>query len=306
MKKNVCLTKSKSIFHLPVFFALLVIALTGCQSAGQKNLPPVNPLVLLGDDCDMYFSIPVTEEKELVTQFLTGFIPGVTEKDAAQLADYVPRIYAGVTQGNKTTTYKITGKQTFPKIAIKTNLTEKKGWSKQSYEAFSSEEAVALGYPNKFTFYVNRQAGMQLSFPETGVFCCTANIFPMLEKIAVREPLEENDINSFLTEESPDIHFYVKTPAAFIEKISGVKAALGMEYITGSLINIKENDQKSENYSLDLKVTVVNSKTMKAVLRIFTIAFKMFNGEAEQIDETTIRLTGLTMSREQIIAMLKE
>lgn len=309
MKNNVCSPKSKVIFQLPVFFTLLIIsALTfiSCQTTGKTPLPEVKPLVLLGDDCDMYFSIPVVEEKELVSAFLSDYIPGLTEKDSAKLTDYVSRIYAGIIQKEKTSSFKIAGKQTFPKIALNSTLTEKKGWVKQKYESLSSEEAKALNYPYQFKYYTNAQAGMQLTFPGEDLFCASENVVPMLDKYAVRKQIEDNEINAFLTEESPDIHFYVNTPEAFIERISGVKAALGMEYLTGSLINIHENNQKTEKYSLELKVRVLNSKTMKAVLRIFTIAFKMFNGNVEQIDELTIKLSGLEMNREQIIAMLKE
>ncbi len=309
MKNNVCSPKSKIIFQLPVFFAsviLLSLTFISCQTVDKTPLPEVKPLVLLGDDCDMYFSIPVVEEKELVSLFLTDYIPGLNEKDSVKMTDYVSRIYAGIIQKENTASFKVAGKQTFPKIALNSTLTEKKGWIKQKYEALSSEEAKTLRYPYQFKYYTNVQAGMQLAFPGEDLFCSSENVVPMLEKYALREQPEENEINAFLTEESPDIHFYVKTPAAFIEKLSGIKAGLGMEYLTGSLINVRENNQKTENYSLELKVRVLNSKTMKAVLRIFTIAFKMFNGNVEQIDELTIKLSGLTMSREQIIAMLKE
>lgn len=310
MKNNVCSPKSKVIFQLPVLFiAVLIISsltLTSCQTVNKVPLPEVKPIALLGNECDMYFSIPIEEEKELVSLFLTDYIPGLTEKDSAKLTDYVSRIYAGIIQNEKTTSFQIAGKQTFPKIALNSTLTEKKGWVKQKYEAFSTEEAKLLRYPYKFNYYTNAVAGMQLSFPGDDLFCSSENIFPMLEKYAVREQLEENEINSFMAEDSPDIHFYVKTPAAFIENLCGIKAGLGMQYLTGSLSNIKENEQKSSNYSLELKVTVLNSKTMKAVLKIFTIAFKMFNGNVEQLDELTIKISGLKMNSEQIIAMLKK
>lgn len=302
--KKTFLTRIKNIFLLPLFFVLIM--LTACQSVNRMQLPEVEPLSLLSETNDMYFAIPVTEEKELVNSFLSAYIPGLNQEDADRLSSYVTKIYAGIKDNGTAQFFEITGNSNFPKIAVSTLLTEKKGWSKQKYEAVSSEEALALKYPNKFDYYVNTHQPMNLSFPSEELFVAGENIFPMLEKYSQRNEIINTDYNAFLYETSPNIRFYVKTPKTFLQKVIGLPAQLGMENLTGELKNIPENNKKSNRYSLELKVRVIDSKTMKAVLRVFTIAFKMLNGNVEQLDDLTIKISGLTMTSEQIISMLNE
>lgn len=302
--KKTFLAKIKNLFLLPLFFVLTI--LTACQSASRMPLPEINALSLLSENNDMYFAIPVAEERNLVNTILTAFIPELTEENANQISSYVTKIYAGIKENNSVKTYEIAGESSFPKIAINSLLTERKGWSKQKYEAESNEEALLLKYPNKFNYFVNTKQPVTISFPSEEIFIAGQNIFPMLENFSKREELKHTDETFFLNEPSSNIRFYIKNPKSFLQEFIGILAQFGMESLTGELINIPENNKKSNNYSLELKVRVIDSKTMKAVLKILSFASKMLNGNVEQTDDITIKITGLKMNTEQIISIINE
>lgn len=280
---------------------LFLILLSGCNSmAGRNNLPELQPLNLLSDDCAVIASIPVKENQKLLETIIQEKFPDLKKDDASKLLSYFTKIYAGITTENNQFKTQLAGNCNISRIAINAAFSKKNGWTREMYTAASAEEALLQNFPNKFEYYYNQQAETSVSFPEPNLFCLSDNIFPMLEKASLRENPEENEIRQKLTDNNVNISFYVKDTAVFLQKLLNLKKiTLGMKYITGEMIS------SDENYLLNLEIVLSEKKVVKPFMILIGISAKYLEAEISQKDEITVELKNLKLTKERLVSFFQ-
>ena len=279
---------------ISILFLFLPLVFS-CSSRPNKDLPEVHPLSLLSEDSSIYVFVPVQNHTELTTEILLAEIPSLSKNDAQLLVSRIGSLYAGLGTVKDLSRLEIASYGNFPSVAQKAVLTKKNGWSKQSYQAVSSDEALENGFPNSFDYYVRQDTDFMLSFPSDSVVCTARKLFPLLEKYAIRSNSLETPYADFLTQESEDILFYITRPGQYLRNLIGLTIN-GSDAVYGKMIPAKNGD-----YELSFCVHITTTKAMRAFTAALELSFGMLGGTIKKVDDLTIEISGIAVSKNQII-----
>lgn len=299
-----------SLFPL-LFFFLLSVAFFGCKTPPkpeEQKLEEVNPLALLSNESNVYVSVPVQQHKQLCRDIICEEIDSISKDDAEKLVNQLNMLYTGMNIENHIPEIQLAASGSFPSIIVKAILTEKNGWTKNEYVSPSTEEALALKYPNKFSFFTRKDMDNSLSLPSNGIVCFTKNIKPMLDLYAVRPLYEANEVTEWITKQSDDILFYIKKPGKYVTDIIPLPIMKGCTSIYGRIKNYKSKkypDSYTGDYIFECSITLSNSRMMKPMIAMLTLASGLMPATVTQRDATTIDITEVELSESDILKLFK-
>lgn len=296
----------KSAFLITV--ALLSAVMFSCKTLtkDEVDLPEVDPLALLDTDSSIYVHVPVQSHVELVTDMVVAEIPGISAKDASTIVSQLDQLYAGLGTVKDRSRLQMASTGDFPAGAIKLIMTEKNGWKSSAYTAPSSPEALEKLYPNQFTAYTTAETPYKLSFCSQHEVALAVDVNPLLDQYALRPEAPETKYVKYLEQENPDnnILFYITRPGQYVKALVGSVITVGLDDSYGSLVyvpNPKNPDVYSKNYSLNLYLTLSQSKQAKTLVSALKLALGLMSGTVTQIDERTIAILDMEVNERDVI-----
>lgn len=295
--------------HLLMFSFLLFVPFFNSCKSGPKvsDFPEVDPLALLQEDSSIYVRVPVASHKELVKSILLSEIPFISEGDASKLIKQVDLLYAGLGTVKDRSRLEIAASGDFPSFARNFIFTKKNGWKKSVYNAYSTEESKAFGYPNVFDVHSSDSSSFDISFPSSGIILLSQNVFPGLDNYAQRCEVKDSFCNNWLLEGGEDISFFIGKPGLYLTKMIGSAVTITCESVYGKLVKIPEEKVKGKNnvlsYEMEFYVRLnqSQSKAMTMLSSLLNLALRQMDGHVEQSDVLTLKITGMTVSEREII-----
>lgn len=286
---------AKKIFlsFVSVIFSLMIL---GCASSAN-SMPDISSLGLLSHDCDLYIGLEVKNHLDLVVDLVSSQT-GLSKKDSKTVAEKIRNLYLGVGGATDPNRIEISANGKFPLFAVDIALSESNGWTKNSYEATSSEEALAAKYPNKFDYFMNQYIPFKVSFPTKKEMLVSKKLAPMLEKYAQRcgsEFLPYAPFVSMEENESKDVLFYSDSPGNLVKGIFGEIAENWFTKAVGSLSRIDDSA-----YSLSARLSLADKNRKTVVMALLKLA----GFSLEDLDATTIKIDGIKISRENLAALV--
>ncbi len=267
-----------------------------CKTTAQKtDLAEVNPLALLSEDSSIYVNVPVQKHVDLTAAVLCAELAGLSEKDARTLAQRIERLYAGLGTVTDRSRLQAAALGDIPKIALNAVLTKKNGWYEQTYQAPSSSEALSLGYPSEFSYYTRKDTDFVMGLPSQNVFCVAKNVFPLLDKYALRPEPQDNPVNQWLNVDCEEIRFYITKPGQYLRNLIGI-GVNGCDAVYGTMVS----DGKGE-YTLSFDLHLTTPRALRVFSAALELSFGMMGGSVKIMDETTVHLEGLEMTEKKII-----
>ena len=292
-------------FAVPVFTLIMMTA--GCTSV--PKLPPADPLSVLGTDSSVYFKIPVQTHKDFVKSVIVSQIPQLSEKDADQIIGHLDMIYAGLGNKNDLSGIDISASGTIPSIAVKTALTEKNGWGKNTVQIVSDQPSVRQ---RPYSYYTRSDTAYQLAVPSPDNVLLSKNVVPLIRQYD--KSLQENvnapdaavpdiwvsDTYTWMTAPSADIRFCVLRPQAFLAKLLGIDMRLALACAKGSLAETADSD----NMDLELELEFQNVHAVRAAQIMMQMA--LGNGIIMESPENSqiLKVRGVRISKVQVLDLL--
>lgn len=297
--------KINRLFFILLPFIFLQLFFFSCKTTEVKGqLSEVDPLSLLDNDRSVYVSVPVKKHLQITSDILCSEVENLTTENAKKLAERIDILYAGLATVQDRSSVQLAAKGSFPQLALKAFLTQKNGWSKQNYEAKPTEETLSLNYPYSFDYYLRNETEFQISFPSERILCVAQKIYPLLDKYALREEPIASDANSWITQESDDILFYITRPGQYLRNLIGQPISIGCDSISGKVVYVpSEKDGYTGNYLLSFNVSLSEKRAMKSMLLLLDLSMRMMDGEVVQVDDSNIMLKNIPVNEKQIIEL---
>ena len=269
---------------------------TACQSgSGHPDLPGLEPLSLLGGDSSIYVSVPVAAHAELAAHLLQAELPPLSSKDADLLVSHLDMLYAGLGTVDNLGRLELAASGNFPPVAIKSLLTAKNGWSRETFHAGSSPEALAAGYPATFDTFVSEEAGFAVSFPSPGVLCAAPDVRPLLEHAALRSPAPEKPYAGWVGQDSEDILFYIARPGQYLRNLIGLTVN-GCDAVYGQMAK-----RAAGQYELAFAAHITAARAVPAFVAALELSLGMMGCSIRQLDNQTIQISGIPVGEQQLI-----
>ena len=297
--------KNATYFLVLSFFILTATNFFSCRSTPtEEELPEINPLSLLDDQSSVYVSIPVQKHITFVADILVAQMNSLSQDDAKKIAGQITMMYGGISTVKDRKRIQLAAEGSFPNIAIKTVFKEKNGWTKFDYEAPSTEQCLALNYPNSFSYYTRTDTDLQLSFPSTNIICVSRNVPPLLDQYALRPDCVMNPQNKWISQQTDDVLFYITKPGQYLRGLIGQPIEIGCDSVQGKIVYIpskKDATIYTGIYELSFDVTVINTKAQKVLYKLLTLSLGMTDAVITIKDEKTISVTQMTISEKEIL-----
>ena len=260
--------------------------LASCASSSKNR--KVKPLSVLGEGSDMYFYVPVKENRALVENLMCS-VAGMAEKDAEILASRIDSLYLGLAS-DISGSIKIYAEGSFPSIGQSLALTEKNGWKKTSYTPQDSTEKIEYYYSDY---------GFNVAFPTTKKLIVSNDIIPLLDNFYSLYSLEPECEKWFNGQEHDEdaILFYVVEPAAFMKKIVGSIAEKWCDNVYGE---IKKGSEKT-SYTADLYLELSNPKVQKSLEGLIKALTGM---DVSSVGDNVIKIQNMKLSEQDVMNVL--
>ncbi len=280
---------TKAIKKLSELIALTVICslLFSCASSSRKA--EAKPLAVLGVGADMYFYVPVKENKPLVEN-LMSIMAGMDENDASLLASRIDSLYISIGK-DVPESVKVYAEGSFPSIGQKMALKEKNGWEKNSYTPKDSSEKIE---------YYSSVSGFNVAFPTTKILIASQDIFPMLDNYTYPHAELPECESWFDGQEHDDkaMLFYVVEPASFMRKMVGSIAEKWCDNVYGEI----KKDGKTSSYYATLYLELSNPKTQKSLEGLI----KALTGiEVSSVGDNVLKIQDLKLSEQDVMNVLR-
>lgn len=276
----------KKLSELMALTALCSLLFSCASSSGKAE---ADALSLLGKEADMYFYVPVNENRPLVENLMCLMV-GMDESDASLLASRIDLLY--ISLGNEALkSVRIYAEGSFPSIGQKMALTEKNGWEKKSYTPKDSSEKID---------YYSSASSFNVAFPTTKKLIAAQDIFGMLDNLA--NPYAEiPECESWFYGQEHDedaMLFYVAEPASFMKKMVGSIAEKWCDNVYGDI----RLDEKSSSYSATLYLELSNPKTQKALEGLIKTLTSM---EVSPVGENILKIENMRLSEQELMNVLR-
>ncbi len=270
---------------------VLDIVLAGCASK-SKSIPDISTLALLSQNSELYISVPVKYHKDLVAEIVASQT-GLSASTASTVTGRMSNLYVGLGGPGDSGRIEIAADGSFPSFAVDIALSEGNGWTKKKYES-ESQEALAKKYPRDFKYYLNRAMVYKISFPTNKEMLVAKKITPLLDNYASRYDVESLPYNEYVNldgTDEKDILFYSPDPGTFAAAFIGEIASGWFTLARGKFSRLPGND-----YLLDCFLSLADKNRKTIVLTLLNLG----GIPVEEVDSTTIRLSGFKVSRAQI------
>ena len=259
----------------------------------------VQPLALLGEGFGIYIAIPASKHVSLTASVLTKEVEKMSRKDAETVAKHIDLLCAGQGGAEDASLLEVAASGMLPTVAVKTTFTKKNGWTKNSYDAVSTENALRHKYPHTFSYYSREDSEYKIAFTSQELFCLSQDIAAMLERYAVRPEVADTPYNQWISQESDDILFYVTRPEVYLQRLIGRRISVGTDYMRGRLAY-----QGEERYDMTLTMHAVSPKAVPALKSLLMLSFGLSGATITQTDSETVELSNVSLTEQEIIDML--
>ena len=279
----------EALKKLSRFVALSIACTLVVSCASSSRTMEVKPLSVLGEGSDMFFYVPVKDNRELVETLMCSFI-GLAENDAHLLASRIDSLYLGIGK-NVGESIKVYAEGSFPSIGQNIALTEKNGWKKTSYAPQDSSEKIEYFYSD---------FGFSVAFPTTKKMMVSNDIIPLLDNYYSAYPAEPECEHWFngVEHDSTAILFYVEEPADFMRKMVGSIAEKWCDKVYGEI----KKDGKTSSYSATLYLELSNPKTQKSLEGLIKALTVM---EVSSVGDNVLRIENLKLSGQDVMNVLR-
>ena len=303
-KPNYNATVKEKIFLLAVAFALFVFS--ACKSA--PSAPDVDILDLVDSSSPLLIYFPVKSNEEFL-KYAFSTIAALEESSAEKIVNRTDYVVLAVPAEKKN--FQIAMRGTYPAIGIKSALSEKKGFLKNTCKETT--------FP--YSYYENQQNALQISSPDSNTICVSSTVSPLLvnyenqvnkildstqtsqdnKKEDAFRSLDEK-IYKYLTEnESGEIRFYSTSPTSFISYFLGKVTNLGLNSLMGTLSNSK----KENTFALRLELELSNPATAKAVCAMLKLALFPVPAKIVQTTSSKIVITDISLTWNKLIKLIE-
>jgi len=221
--------------------------------------------------------------------------------NAKLISDKVNKIYCGLNRSRNFLEVQASIDSSIPVNLAPKIMNKKNGWTVKKYKP----EASIIEYP-VFTYQ-----DIDVTFPNSKITCLGRDIDQMLNKYDSLStmPAEDTKLYSDLPEEllnylkgaEEEIRFYANKPQSFLTILTGANLDLRLIDVKGSFVT----DPKHENqYLLDLHFNFKSDKFRKAGRALLTLAFGLTNSQAEEIDFSELKISGIRIDKNQLYKIL--
>ena len=284
------------------FGLLLSLVLFSCKSTPDAQ--PVEPLNLIDATAPVIIYIPATSNRSFV-EYAMVLMAGMSEKDSQTIASRTKNIAISTDSSGS---FQIALEGSYPKIGINIALSEKKGWK----SSLTTDTTLPV------TFYSSEQYGIQVGNPDSSTLVAGQSVSPMLKRYeneqhrlilasqGVEDSIEENPLDASIYEflkdnKDVEIRFYSQNPSAFLNKFLGKAVSLGLNNLSGSLIESKAD----KTFALKLDLELSTNAVAKAAVKILKIALFPIPAKIIQTGETYVQVTDISLTYNQLIKLIK-
>lgn len=289
----------KKLNSILILLNLSLILLSGCKSLPAGRI--VDPIELLDNNSAFYIAIPKEADTVLIQRMIKNNVRNLSDSDAKLITDKVNKIYCGLNRSRNFLEIQASIDSSIPVNLAPKIMNKKNGWTVTKYKPESS----IVEYP------VYTYEDIDLTFPNASITCLGRDIEQMLNKYDTLSsmPAEDTNIYSDLPDELTDylkgadkeIRFYANKPQSFLTVLTGANLDLRLIDVKGSFVT----DPKHENqYLLDLDFNFKSDKFRKAGRALLTLAFGLTNSQAEEIDFSELKISGIRIDKQQLYKIL--
>ncbi len=289
----------KKLKSILILLNLSLIFLAGCKSLPAGRI--VDPIELLDNSSAFYIAIPKEADTVLIQRMIKNNVRNLSDSDAKLITDKVNKIYCGLNRSRNFLEIQASIDSSIPVNLASKIMNKKNGWTVTKYKPESS----IVEYP------VYTYEDIDLAFPNASITCLGRDIEQMLNKYDTLSsmPAEDTNIYSDLPDDLTDylkgaeneIRFYANKPQSFLTILTGANLDLRLIDVKGSFVT----DPKHENqYLLDLDFNFKSDKFRKAGRALLTLAFGLTNSQAEEIDFSELKISGIRIDKQQLYKIL--
>ncbi len=281
-----------------------------CKSAPAPV--DVDLLALVDADAPVYFFVPVENYQDFVQSVLQKKVNGLSQKDAAKITERMTDIY--VAAGLRNSSLQIASSLSIPQFALKSALSEKNGWVKESsqntsipYTYYHSTNGVELSFPTETTALVSYNAEKQLGYFDKAL---TSQINLLPEETDASNKTESSIpegfnpvVYNYLTEpQRREMRFIAPKPSVFIRMLIGKQMNLALRSVYGSIT--KTPSGKEAALSIVLKIE--DPRAIKAAAQVVKLAIFPVAAKISVKDSTHIVITDYTISWNELNAIISK
>ncbi len=303
IKNGVSLLKKHNLIFVFSLF-LITTVVCGCKSTPTSVV--VNPLDLLDENSAFYIAVPSQADPELGIRVIQNNIPNLTEQDAKKIFERINKIYAGITRTKRTTEIQAVADGNIPVKYMPKILSSKNGWKNVTYSPNNSSD--------EYKVYMYNQ--MDLAFPSNNIACFGRDIYSVIDKYDYikksSNSLEEQTslqnysslpqhLYSWLEGAENEIRFYAVKPQSFLTILTGSNLDLKLFDVQGAFFT---DENFPSQYVLDITFNFKNSKYLKAGKTLLTLAFGLTDSQSITINDNSLEIKGIKISKEQLYKLL--
>lgn len=280
---------------------VFLLFLIGCKSAPLAV--QVNPLDLLDDNSSFYMAIPQSVDPELIKRVVQNNVKGISEGNAALLANQVRKVYCGLNRYKNRTEIQATIDANIPQKYVSKVLNKKNGFTAVPLQTPTS--------PAVYTLYSSSQ--LDLAFPSSKVGCLGRDTKDMLcayDKIFTTaepdydgkqySPLD-TELYDYLMEDANEIRFYANKPQSFLTILTGANLDLKLVDVKGAFVCDPVHD---DQYLLNIHFNFKNEKYLKAGRVLLVLAFGLTDSQSWVEGTDQLFINGIKIHKEQLYKLL--
>lgn len=280
--------KSRILNLAAAVFVAAGLFFTGCKSAPLENT--VDPVELLSDDGAIYLTVPVGPNRDFVKQAVMR-LASCSESDAEKITDRTDNIYICIGRNGNV---ELSCSGDFPSKMIGLALSEKNGWTKNTY--------------NEYKYFKNRRSSYEISLPSSSAAIISVNVETMLSRYDecanndLHSVSMDKDVYAFLkSENSADIQIFSPLPKVFVKTFIGADVNAPVESITGSFSRLKQGSE----FGLKITVKMSDPKTVKAAAAALKIALFPVPAKIVQTGYLEITVTDITLGFDDLLKFMR-
>lgn len=260
------------IFLTFSIFAFLILS----SCAVKKPFSPIDPLAVLGSQCNMYFVIPVIQNKPLISQIISNMDDADSLKSAL---DRTELLYAGLCNEQNTERYtSLLAFGSYPKAVSSILFSHKKGWKK------NTEKNIGTWYSSDL---------LEASIPENGIMLASTS-GALRSLLATRFTPEPSNVSTGFSvfaqnaREDGRIGLYLNDPSFLVQLIFGSEIIFPIEFVE---IYATPPTAQIENKPKGTETALCNDSTRDESAYVIYAHVELQNERSARVFASILRLT---------------
>lgn len=295
------------------FLAFAGAATLGSCASVMGSSVKVNAFDTLDSDALVYMSVPVHVHSELTNGLLKKMIGSdISDKYIKNVTDSIDRVYIGLGSASDKNRVQIACDGTV-------STASKLALSSTDYFTKKIQNVNAAGI---YQVYTEKQSGMQLCNPGSGLILIASDITPQLKKYdseansqILSDILSGGSANSnaaewksseaykFVGDSSANtVRLYMNRPLSFITNLLGT--ALSSSIFQLNFIEGEFTKLASGKYSVDLNMEFSKDNLIAKAVAFLKVALLMTDSKVTMVDDHHLSVTGIQVSLSQMQNML--